>query len=360
MGALMKTSTTAKQTKKPSPVRSTHTPVTPTDAPAPQLNIPVIGIDVSKLDFEVYVQLPGKKARRRRFDNRESGFRTLAEWLRQQGIPTGHAILEATGTYSDDLALFLYEAGHRVSVINPARVKGFGESELRRNKTDRADAALLYLFGVQKNPELWHPPAPEARALQILARHLDDLLEQKTQISNRLTEGRLIPAVRESLNHLLAAIEKQITEIEQEIARHFEQHPKLKADRELLLTIPGIGNRTAARLLAELACQEGIETAAQAAAYAGLTPQRHESGTSVRGASRLSKIGSTRLRHALYFPAVTALRYNPLVKALGERLTERGKHKLLIIGAAMHKLLRIAFGVLKNQKPFDEKILQTA
>jgi transposase len=165
--------------------------------------------------------------------------------------------MEATGTYSDALALFLHQAGHAVSVVNPARIKGFAESELRRNKTDRADAALIALFARQKNPELWHPPAAEARQLQILVRHLDDLIEQQTQLSNRLTEGRLVPAVRASLETLLGVIAEQVREIERQIESHFEQHPRLKADRALLVSIPGIGEKTAARLLAEMACWGG-------------------------------------------------------------------------------------------------------
>ena len=317
-------------------------------------DLPKLGIDVSKRDFEVQLLVAGRKPRRRRFDNRPSGFRALSDWLISNGAPHVHAVMEATGTYSDALALSLYQAGHAVSVVNPARIKGFGESELRRNKTDRADAALIALFAQQKNPELWHPPAPEARELQILVRHLDDLLEQQTQLSNRLTEGRLIPAVKLSLETLLEATAEQIREIERQIKSHLEQHPSLKADHRLLISIPGIGERTAARILGEMGCWGQLESARQAAAYAGLTPRLEQSGDSLNLAGRLSKIGSAPLRHALYFPAITALRHNPLVKAMGERLARRGKHKMSIIGAAMHKLIRIAYGILRNREPFNE------
>jgi len=322
--------------------------------------LPKLGIDVSKRDFEVQLDVQGRKPRRRHFDNREVGFRALAAWLASHDAPQVHAVMEATGAYSDALALFLHQAGHAVSVVNPARIKGFAESELRRNKTDRADAALIALFARQKDPELWHPPAAHARELQILVRHLDDLIEQHTQLSNRLSEGRLVPAVKASLEALLVAVAEQIQQIERQIESHFEQHPGLKADRALLVSIPGIGEKTAARLLAEMACWGEVQSASQAAAYAGLTPRRHESGTSIRLPARLSKIGSSQLRHALYFPAIVALRHNPLVKAFGERLAQRGKHKLAIIGAAMHKLLRIAFGILKTREPFNENHLAKA
>lgn len=323
-------------------------------------NLPKLGIDVSKRDVEVQLLVAGRKARRRRFDNRPSGFRALSDWLTSNGAPKVHAVMEATGTYSDALASFLYQAGHAVSVVNPARIKGFGESELRRNKTDRADATLIALFAQQKNPEIWHPPAPEARELQILVRHLDDLIEQQTQLSNRLSEGRLVPAVKLSLETLVEATAEQIREIEGQIKTHLDQHPGLKADHALLVSIPGIGERTAARLLGEMACWGQLENARQAAASAGLTPRLHQSGTSVNLMGRLSKIGSPQLRHALYFPAITALRHNPLVKAMGERLARRGKHKMSIIGAAMHKLMRLAFGVLKTREPFNENHLAGA
>ena len=106
-------------------------------------------------------------------------------------------------------------------------------------------------------------------------------------------------------------------------------------------------------LLAELGDISHFSNARQVAAFAGLVPRLRESGTSVRGRSRLSKVGSSRLRKALYFPAITALRFNPLIKAFGLRLSVQGKSKMLIIGAAMRKLLHLAYGVLKSQRPFD-------
>jgi len=121
----------------------------------------------------------------------------------------------------------------------------------------------------------------------------------------------------------------------------------------LLDSIPGIGEATAALLLAELGDMAQFSNARQVAAFAGLVPRIRESGASVRGRSRLSKVGSSRLRKSLYFPAITALRFNPLIKALGLRLSAQGKSKMLIIGAAMRKLLHLAYGVLKSGRPFD-------
>ena len=138
-----------------------------------------------------------------------------------------------------------------------------------------------------------------------------------------------------------------------QIKEHIDDDPDLRSNARLLESIPGIGAATAALLLAELGDMTRFSSARQVAAFAGLVPRLRESGTSVRGRSRLSKVGSSRLRKSLYYPAITALRFNPLIKSFGLRLSAQGKSKMLIVGAAMRKLLHIAYGVLKSQRPFD-------
>ncbi|HVF11432.1 MAG TPA: transposase [Abditibacteriaceae bacterium] len=138
-----------------------------------------------------------------------------------------------------------------------------------------------------------------------------------------------------------------------QVKDHINGHPDLKGKSELLDSIPGIGEATAALLLAELGDMTQFSSARQVAAFAGLVPRIRESGTSVRGRARLSKIGSSRLRKSLYFPALAALRSNPFIKSLGLRLSAQGKSKMLIVGAAMRKLLHLAYGVLKSGQPFN-------
>ena len=144
------------------------------------------------------------------------------------------------------------------------------------------------------------------------------------------------------------------------IRDHIDQHPGLKAQQELLVSIPGIGQTTAAKFLAEIMDVKLYGSARQLAAFAGLVPRLHESGSSVRGKARLSKMGAGSLRKALYFPAIAAIKYNPYIKALSARLKERGKCPMQIIGAAMRKLLHIAYGVLKSGRPFDPSLVKTA
>ena len=197
-------------------------------------------------------------------------------------------------------------------------------------------------------------PAPEARALQALVRRrLDALLQMQTTEKNRLAAGPASEAVRASVEAVLAFLDKEASRIKQRIDGHIDGHPDLRQRRGLLTSIPGAADTTAAAILAELGEVAQFTEARQVAAFAGLAPRVRQSGTSVRGRPCLCKRGSPRLRHALDFPAVTALRFNPLVKALGERLKAKGKAKMLIVGAAMRKLLCICYGVLKSGRPFD-------
>jgi transposase len=319
------------------------------------MTAPKLGIDISKKTFDVaLIRDPETmKVKQRQFSNTPDGFQALQSWLAKQGVRQVHAVMEATGAYGDALAECLHGAGHLVSIVNPARIKAFGQSELQRNKTDRADAALIARFGWRHNPAPWTPPEPEHRELQSLVRHLDDLIEQRTQVSNRLSEGRLTKAVRESWEEILQALNERIAEVKRQINQHFDDHPTLKRQRELLDSIPGIGPETAARLLAEMPQLGEFDSARAAAAHTGLTPKRHQSGTSINAPARISKIGNSRVRYALYLPAMAALRSSKEFKELASRLTERGKKKMQIIAAAMHKLVRIAHGVLKNQRPYD-------
>ena len=199
------------------------------------------------------------------------------------------------------------------------------------------------------------PTAPEVKELQALVRRLDSLQEMVNQEHNRLETATA--KVAELTTAHLDYLKQQQKLIKQLIDEHFERHPKLKQQRELLTSIPGIGIQTAAVFLAEVGRVEDYQSARQLAAYAGLTPSERSSGTSVHGKSRLSCTGNVRLRRALYMPAIVSMRFNPLLKAFSDRLLERGKVKMQAIGAIMRKLVHLAFGILKSQTPFDPNYL---
>jgi transposase len=309
-----------------------------------------LGIDISKDSFHVELFV-NNKLRHRRFANRNEGFAELCVWLSKHKAPVVHACLEATGAYSEALALYLHEQGHTVSVVNPAQIKAFGQSELLRNKDDRPDAGLIRRFCEKQQPAAWTPRPPHVRAVQALTRHLENLIETRQQQLNRL-ETATAKEVIKSLRKLVTHLEVEIKRTEQQINDHVDRHPDLKQQCQLLESIPGIGKRTATKLLAEIEDLSQYKSARQVAAYAGLTPRNHRSGT-LRGQTRLSKTGNARVRKALFLPAMVAKQHNPVVRSFCQRLARHGKNKMQLIGAAMRKLLHIAFGVLKSGKVFD-------
>jgi transposase len=312
-----------------------------------------LGIDVSAVKFDVALLLPGDGLRHRTFSNSRHGFAALLKWLGEQGPSELHVCLEATGTYGLALATYLHQAGVKVSVVNPACIKAFARSELRRAKTDRVDAMVIARFCRAMKPAPWQPPSAEVAQLQALVRRLQDLQAMHTSETNRLKVPGICEAVQASVRQMLADIERQMEAINKQIEEHLQRHPGIKAQRDLVCTIPGIGKATASVVLSESANASGYGSARQLAAYAGLVPQMRQSGSSVRGKTRLSKRGNAYLRKALYFPAVVAMRYNPILRAFAARLRAAGKATMVIIGAVMRKLLHQVYGVLKSGRPFD-------
>lgn len=312
--------------------------------------LPTLGIDISKDSFHLELSI-NDKLRHRKFANRKEGFAELCVWLAKHKAAQVHACLEATGTYSEDLALYLHQQGHLVSVINPAQIRAFGQSELLRNKDDRPDAGLIRRFCEKQQPAAWQPAPAEIRELRALTRHLENLHETRQQQLNRL-EGAKAKAVIKSLRKLVTHLDTEIARTEKQIGDHIDHYPDLKKQRDLLESIPGIGQLTAAKLLAEIENVALYKSARQVAAYAGLTPRNNRSGT-LRSKTRLSKTGNSRVRKALFFPAIVAKQHNPIVRNFCDRLARNGKNKMEVIGAAMRKLIHIAFGVLRSGKAFD-------
>jgi transposase len=313
----------------------------------------VLGIDMAKGKFDVALLAPDGKIRRKSCANTPTGFADLTRWLERHGAPAVHASLEATGTYGEALAHYLYDTGHVVSVLNPAITHAYAASYLTRAKTDRIDAELIARYTATQHPPAWTPAPREVRELQALIRRLDALQGMRTQETNRLEAGPLVAAVRTSIETVIATLTTEIKAVQRQIRDHVNQHPGLRDQRDLLTSIPGIGEATAAVLMAEL-FDKHYRNARQAAAFAGVVPRVWESGT-LRARGRLSKIGPGRLRKALYFPALAALRFNPTLRQLQARLRAAGKPPLVIIGAAMRKLIHLAFGVLKSGRAYDAR-----
>ena len=317
----------------------------------------MMGIDVGKEKLDVCLRWPERKVFGQ-FDNTPAGHRKLLRWMNKQTASKVHVCMEATGQYGDALAEYLHQNGQIVSIVNPARIKHYGRSLLRRNKTDKADAELIADFCASQKPAPWSPPPAEFKDLQAMMRHLEDLMTARQQEANRLQSGVTTQLVIEDLKAHLAFLDQQIHNLKKRTQEHIKQHPHLREQRELLESIPGIGWLTAAKILGEVRSIEDFEDARQLAAYAGLTPENKSSGTSVHKKPRLSKTGNANLRKALFMPAISAKRFNPIVAKFCHRLKESGLVPMEVIGAAMRKLLHIAYGVLKHKRPFDPNYLE--
>ncbi len=246
---------------------------------------------------------------------------------------------------------FLHGQGMRVSIVNPARIKGYGQSELARNKTDKLDAALIARFCRAHRPEAWCPPAAHLGELRELVRRCDALKVMRVQEVNRQQAGLASSSVGASITAHLNWLSNQIESITALIRAVTAADAELSRHQTLLLGIPGIGEVSATILLAELPNIAEF-TSKGLAAFAGLSPQEHNSGSSMRKPARVSRIGADRLRSALYMCALTAKRRNPAMTAFVSRLTAAGKHPKVILVAVARKLLVFAHAVIRTQTRF--------
>jgi len=305
-----------------------------------------LGIDVSKAKLDV-VLLIGERSFAKEFANTPKGMKLLLGWLRSLRAGEVHACLEATGSYSDGIAEFLYEAGYAVSVVNPFRTHSFRGSRLQRNKTDKADARLIAEFCRSESPGLWKPASPQVKHLQALSRRIDALEEMRLMEQNRLDTAP--QEAKASIRRMIRVLEREIAVIRKEAEDLIGGDPDLKVQDELLRSIPGIGKKTSMMLLSEVEFDR-YESARALAAYAGTTPAKQDSGNQKK--SKLSRVGAVRIRKGMYFPAIVAQTCNPIVREFASRLSARGKRPMQIVCAAMRKLLHIAYGVLKHRTPF--------
>lgn len=321
-----------------------------------------VGIDVSKkkLDVCLLIRDADKKLKRKTkvIDNNHHSSSALIDWLLKQKCTLAdiRVTLESTGTYHEVLCNGLSDAGVHLSIVNPYRIREFAKGMGILTKTDIVDAFVLARYGELKMPTAWIAPPPEVRELKSLIRRRDALLEDEMCERNR--QEKTDPAytskiVIESITKILNALEKERKAIEAEISKHIDNHPGLKNDMELLTSIKAVGTQVGSNMLMVLRGRE-FDNAEQAAAYLGVVPIERRSGTSVYSRARLSKAGPPEIRAKLYIAALTAIRFNPHVKALYERLLLKGKTKMSALGAAMRKLVHLCYGVLKTGIPYDE------
>ncbi len=329
----------------------------------------IVGIDISKETISVRLMILGESPQPvgdiETFPNCEVGYGQLNQWLVRCGVlaRTTQVVMEATGVYWEGSALYFYEHGFQVSVVNPAQIKYFARTTLMRGKTDALDADLIARFGVSVKPRIWTPPGESMESLQVFIHQREAYVAMLTQEKNRLhalqhrahCPRQVITMTKAHIRFL----EKRITELEHAFKDLLKKTPAWQRSIDLLTSIPGVGLITAGVLLTETLAFSTLVNARQLAAYAGLAPAPFLSGTSVHRPTRISKIGNARIRQAVYLASLSGIRANPVLKTFYQRLRANGKPAKVALVAVARKLLTIAFALVKSQQPFDPNYVST-
>ncbi len=313
----------------------------------------VVGIDVAKDTLSISIFDGGKheyllldyneKAIKKELIQRFKNFQDLVVF-----------VMEATGVYHTRIAYWLHSSGLSVAIVNPLVIKRYAQMRMSRVKTDKFDCTIIAEYGYKEELVLFKPKSQETLQLGLLLKTIEDFLAQKS----------ILVSQRHALRHqancpkdILAFYDKHIEFINKEIVALKKKmklllQEEFKSQYELLSSIKGIGVMSSAMIISLFDSFEHFENAKQASSFIGITPVPYESGTSVKRKGSISKQGNTLARKLLYMASLSGVQSNALLKPLYERLLEKGKSKKQALIAVAHKLLRIAFGVLKNNRPF--------
>ena len=306
-----------------------------------------VGIDISKDVFDVY----DSKSGHYQYSNDEKGFK-----LFKKSITIEHwCVMEATGCYHQQLAIYLFDNGLRVSVINPLIIKRFIQMKLNRVKTDKSDAKMICRYGEEQALDLWSPEPGyilESKTLQGVVRLY---FKQRTALKNTLhamsTSKRGKGKLMRSIVRQLRILDKEIGLLEAEIEKLIRANEQELYTR--LNTIPGVGRKTAMLLIVSTNGFRDFESSRQLSSYFGLAPNERSSGSSIRGKSRISKTGDSLVRNHLFLCSFTACIHNPQCKALYDRIVLKGKSKKLALIAVCNKLIKQAYGIAKSGLDYD-------
>ncbi|WP_179367722.1 IS110 family transposase, partial [Winogradskyella forsetii] len=291
------------------------------------------------------------------FKNKLSGFKKFAKLLSSNS----HCVMEATGYYHYQLAYYLLENGINVSVENPLSVKRFIQMRLSKIKTDKSDSKLICDYAQEVDLKLWKGNSKEVQECLQIVRTLSVYTKQRTMIKNKLhgesVLGEPSKAVLRSLKRSLKQLDKEMKTLEAKLLvlvkeTHQDLFTRIK-------TIPGIGRKTAITLIVLTGVFERFSSASELCSYAGLTPVIRQSGSSVKGRPRISKMGNQKLRNLLFMCSFTACKYNKACRDLYERIVAKGKSKKLALIAVCNKLLKQAFAIAKSGLIFDNEYKST-
>ena len=316
----------------------------------PQLPLPVVGIDISKATLAVCYQA-SQQVKHLEVSNNKAGFQQLVKACGTQCL----FVMEATGAYYLAVAYYLHEHGGQVAVLNPLIIKRFIQMHLGKGKSDRKDAQWLLRYGQQQAVKVWQPDETVLVECRQLEQVTEQLLKQKTMVSNSLEALRQQPVISKlalkRLQHMLNVLTQQVQAVEAELLALLEQ--RFQAEMTLLRSIPGIGRKTAGMLLLFASGFRRFDNYRQLIAMAGLSPREHSSGTSVRGKVRITKMGGSLIRSKLFMCSFAAKKRNTACQALYERLVAKGKNGKVALIAVCNKLLKQAFAIVKSGQPYQ-------
>lgn len=310
----------------------------------------LVGIDVAKHSLDVYVAGEGRCFT---VKNSTAGFQELLDALPAAGSCL--VVIEATGGYQSRVVGALVAVGHPVAVVNPRQVRDFARSLGVLAKTDRLDARMIARFGETVGPRTIEVGSEKQAELRELVTRRRQLVELRTAEQNRL-ETTLTKVVRKNVRHLIEQLDKQIRQLEEAIGQLVESEPELASKAALLESVPGVGPVTVTSLLVDLP-ELGRLDRQQVAALVGVAPFNRDSGK-FHGRRRISG-GRSAVRRVLYMAALTARRSNPLIRAFAQRLEAAGKPIKVVLTACMRKLLVILNSMVKNNLPWNPKLLPT-
>ena len=319
-----------------------------------------IGVDISKDTFHVCVKqcvnervvIKGSHS----FENSHQGFSAFLQWSLSKS-PTATFVMEATGVYHEELAHFLHSKGKNVSVVLANKIKHFSKSMNVKTKTDKADAAVIAQYGLERQQQLWQPMIPQLKNLRDLCRERlsikNDLSRCKCQHHSLNHAHGTLDFVLQMKNKQIEFMEQGIKAIEAEIERITFEDKNFSEQVQKIETIKGVGFFTIVTILCETNGFALFNNIRQVVSYAGLDVSERQSGL-FKGKSRISKKGNARIRQCLYMPAVSATTHNEHVRALYLRIVERNpKIKRKGVVAGMRKLLILIFVLWKKNETYN-------
>ena len=331
----------------------------------------VVGIDVAQVELVVKAGvmrddlsqaiLAGKK-----FENSTKGFESLIAWTTKVLEKDVKVIfvMEATGVYHESLAYYLDDHGYEVCIVLPNKISNFARTLDTKTVTDDTASEAITFFALSRKLEKWIKPTGVYRKIRHLTRERMQLIDERTMLKNQLHAEKAQAEPCESsivrLKARIVMICKQEKEILAEISTMVKRDEKIKKEVTLLCTLPGVAMLTACSVLAETDGFDLIRSKRQITSYAGLDIIEKQSGTSVKGKTRISKKGNKYLRKSMHMAALTALRTDDRFKGLFIRLVSRHNIKMKAVVAVQRKLLEMMYTLHKTQKPYDKDYLLNA